>query len=50
MFEKNISYLTKVFSHRGVQSVAHDFAAELLARRSLSRLDVLEQLEALRVL
>ena len=50
LFEKNISYLTKVFSHRGVQSVAHDFAAELLARRSLSRLDVLEQLEALRVL
>ncbi|MDE5988103.1 MAG: hypothetical protein K2F88_02640 [Duncaniella sp.] len=50
LFEKNMAYLTKVFSHRGVQSIAHDFAAELLSRRSLSRLDVLEQLEALRVL
>ncbi|GFI52775.1 hypothetical protein EEL34_05040 [Muribaculaceae bacterium Isolate-039 (Harlan)] len=50
LFEKNMSYLTKVFSHRGVQSIAHDFAAELLSRRTLSRLDVLEQLEALRVL
>lgn len=50
LFEKNINYLTRVFSHRGVQSVAHDFAATLLSRRSLSRLDVLEQLESLRML
>lgn len=50
LFEKNITYLNRVFTHRGVQSVAHDFAATLLSRRSLSRLDVLEQLEALRML
>lgn len=50
LFEKNISYLTKVFSHRGVQSVAHDFASQLLSRRSLSRLDVLDQLSSLRML
>lgn len=50
LFEKNMSYLTKVFSHRGVQSIAHDFAAELLSRRALSRLDVLDHLSALQML
>lgn len=50
LFNKNLSYLNRVFTHRGVQSVAHDFAATLLSRRTLSRLDVLEQLEALRML
>lgn len=50
LFNKNLSYLTRVFSHHGVQSVAHDFAAQLLSRRSLSRLDVLEQLASLRML
>lgn len=50
LFEKNFSYLRRVFTHRGVQAVAHDFASTLLARRSLSRLDVLEQLESLRML
>lgn len=50
LFDKNFSYLNRVFTHRGVQSVAHDFAATLLSRRTLSRLDVLEQLSALRML
>ncbi len=50
LFDKNFSYLNRVFTHRGVQSVAHDFAATLLSRRTLSRLDVLEQLSALHML
>ncbi|WP_297065449.1 hypothetical protein [uncultured Duncaniella sp.] len=50
LFDKNFSYLNRVFTHRGVQSVAHDFAAALMKRRSLSRLDTLELLEALRML
>ena len=50
LFNKNISYLNRVFSHRGVQSVAHDFATTLQQRRTLSRLDVLELLDALRML
>lgn len=50
IFDKNLSYLNRVFTHRGVQSVAHDFASTLLSRRTLSRLDVLEQLSALQML
>ena len=50
LFKKNYPYLQRVFSHRGVQSVAHDFAATLLSRRSLSRHEVLEQLSALNML
>ncbi|MBD5300073.1 MAG: hypothetical protein HDS17_01180 [Bacteroides sp.] len=50
LFNKNYSYLNRVFNHRGVQSVAHDFASTLGQRRTLSRLDVLELLEALRML
>lgn len=50
IFEKAVRYMNRVFSHRGVQSVAHDFATTLAERRSMSRLDVLEQLQALRML
>lgn len=50
LFNKNYSYLNRVFTHRGVQSVAHDFASTLSQRRTLSRLDVLELLDALRML
>ncbi len=50
LFNKNFSYLQRVFTHHGVQSVAHDFASVLLSRRTLSRHDVLEQLAALRML
>jgi len=50
LFEKNYSYLNRVFSHKGVQAVAHDFASVLVSRRSLSRLDVIEQLASLRMI
>ncbi len=50
LFDKNYSYLTRVFSHRGVQSVAHDFASTLISRRTLSRHEVIEQLSALNML
>lgn len=50
LFQKDYSYLHRVFSHRGVQAVAHDFATTLQSRRSLSRHDVLEMLETLRML
>ncbi len=47
LFDKSYNYLRRVFAHRGVQAVAHDFASTLATRRTLSRLDVLEQLHAL---
>lgn len=50
LFDKSYDYLRRVFSHRGVQAVAHDFANTLSARRSLSRLEILEQLHALSML
>ena len=50
IFDKNYSYLTRIFSHRGVQSVANDFATALQASRRLSRLEVLEHLRALSML
>ena len=50
IFDKSFSYLTRVFSHRGVQAVAHDFASTLAARRHLSRLDTLELLQSLQLL
>ncbi len=50
LFDKNYNYLTRVFSHHGVQTVARDFATQLLARRTLTRLDVLESLSSLRML
>lgn len=50
IFNKTSSHLSRVFAHRGVQSVAHDFASALQSRRSLSRLEALELLQALRML
>lgn len=50
VFDKSYDYLTRVFSHRGVQAVAHDFASALMSRRQLSRMDALELLDALRML
>lgn len=50
VFDKSFGYLTRVFSHRGVQAVAHDFASALMTRRHLSRLDAMELLDALRML
>lgn len=50
LFDKNYSYLTRAFNHYGVQSVAHDFAETLRNRRTMTRLDILEQLRALTML
>lgn len=50
LFDKNYRHLTRVFSHRGVQAVAHDFASALLSRRRLSRHEALELLSALNML
>ncbi len=50
IFDKSFAYLNRVFSHRGVQAVAHDFASALTSRRHLSRLDTLELLQSLRLL
>ncbi len=47
LFEKNYTYLFRVFNHRGVQEVVHDFAGALKRRRRMSRLDIMEQLRAL---
>lgn len=50
LFDKNRAYLQRVFSHRGVHSVAHEFAERLAADRRLSRLEMLEQLRSLSML
>lgn len=50
LFEKNYTYLYRVFNHRGVQEVVHDFANALKRRRRMTRLDVIEQLRALSML
>lgn len=50
LFEKDYNYLMRIFSHRGVQSVAHDFASTLQQQRRLSRLEMLEHLRALNML
>lgn len=50
IFDKNYNYLYRVFSHRGVQSVAHDFADTLMRVRRLTRAEVIEQLRALNML
>lgn len=47
LFEKDYSFLHRVFSHRGVQAVAHDFARSLSEMRSMSRAEMLEQLRGL---
>lgn len=50
LFDKNYVYLTRVFTHQGVQSVCHDFARALKRQRRLTRFELLEQLRALRML
>ncbi|MFS6554945.1 hypothetical protein VPJ68_05540, partial [Parabacteroides distasonis] len=50
LFDKNFNYLYRVFNHRGVQSVADDFADRLKRVRRMTRLDVIEQLRGLRAL
>lgn len=50
LFNKDYAYLSRVFSHSGVQSIAHSFASTLARRRRLSRLDVVELLRSLQML
>ncbi len=47
LFDKNYTYLTRVFNHTGIGSVCHDFADTLKRRRRLTRHDILEELRAL---
>lgn len=50
LFDKNFSYLNRVFNHHGVRSVAHDFARALRAHRSMTRMDILDHLHPLTML
>lgn len=50
LFTRNFNYLHRLFTHSGVQSIAHDFARILQERRSLSRAEVIEELRALSML
>lgn len=50
IFTRNFNYLHRLFTHQGVQTVAHDFARTLSERRTLSRADVVEELRALSLL
>ncbi len=50
LFDKNYNYLLRVFAHRGVQSVAHDFATALQTSRRISRMEMIERLRALNML
>lgn len=47
LFNKNYSYLLRVFSHYGVQAIARDFAAELSQRRRMTQGDIIEKLQPL---
>ena len=47
LFDKNYTYLYRIFNHQGVQSVAHDFADTLKRVRRMTRNDVIEHLRAL---
>lgn len=47
LFDKNYNYLSRIFTHRGVQQVARDFATVLKERRQLTRGEVIEHLRAL---
>lgn len=50
LFNKDYNYLYRVFSHRGVHEVAHDFASLLAERRTMSRSEVIEALQAISML
>lgn len=47
LFNKNYTYLHRVFNHYGVQSVVNDFADELKRCRRMTRYDVIDHLRAL---
>lgn len=47
LFNSCVQYVRRVFTHGGVQDVAHRFADELSCRRELSRAEVLDLLSTL---
>ena len=47
LYQRDLQYHTRLFTHPGVRSVAGDFAALLRMRRHMSAGDVLEQLSRL---
>lgn len=47
LFDKNYTYLTRVFNHTGVAGLCHDFADTLKRRRRLTRREILDELRAL---
>lgn len=50
LFDKNYNYLYRVFNHRGVHDVADRFADRLKRSRRMTRLDIIEALQGLRML
>ncbi|MBD5366096.1 MAG: hypothetical protein HDR82_03635 [Bacteroides sp.] len=50
LFNKQFSYMQRLFRHHGVQSVIDDFAGNLLKSRHMSASEVLEGFSALRYL
>lgn len=50
IFNKNYSYLLRVFNHQGVQEIINDFARELKHNRRFTRFEVMEHLRALSML
>lgn len=50
IFDKNYTYLHRVFSHSGVQSIAHNFADVLKRQRRLTRSEIIDNLRALSML
>lgn len=47
LFNKNINYITRLFTHPGVMSVTTDFVSTVKNRRSLSASEILDKLAAL---
>lgn len=50
LFNKQFSYMQRLFRHQGVQSVVNDFARELIRRRHMSVGEVLEGFQTLSML
>lgn len=50
LFDQEYAYLFKVFNHKKVHDIVHDFADTLRSRRSMSRMEIIELLRTLNVL
>lgn len=50
LFDKNFSYMYRIFNHQGVQSIVHDFVRCLKQKRSMLQSEVIEELRALSML